>query len=75
MNGRERLNSELERLADMLPEWRERLRHEAQFWPQFTALAEEILAIADPEDREYAQQRIDDMLATHGLRPDGSALQ
>lgn len=49
----------------MLPPWREKLRHEAQFWPQFDALAQEIMARADPQDREYAQTRIDAMLAKH----------
>ena len=60
-----RLEAELENLERMLPHWREKLRHEAQFWPQFDALAQEILARADPMDREYAQQRIDAMLAAH----------
>ncbi|MGJ7903184.1 hypothetical protein [Lysobacter sp. 1R34A] len=62
------LDAELERLARMLPPWLESLRHPAQFWPQFTALANEILADADPADRNHAQRRIDAMLAEHGLR-------
>lgn len=75
MNPRQRLEADLERLSQMLPVWREKLRHEAQFWPQFTALADEILAAADPADLDYAQQRIADMLATHGLGSDGQPLQ
>ena len=67
MNGRMRLEAELDNLERMLPPWREKLRHEAQFWPQFDALAQEIMARADPADREYAQQRIDAMLAMHAL--------
>lgn len=65
MNARVRLEAELENLERMLPLWREKLRHEAQFWPQFDVLAQEILARADQEDREYAQRRIEAMLAAH----------
>ncbi len=67
MNARARLDAELENLERMLPHWRGTLRHEAQFWPQFDVLAKEIMARADPEDREYARQRIDAMLDTHTL--------
>ena len=63
MITRGQLDAELDHLESMLPVWREKLRVEAQFWPQFNALAEEILARADPADREYARQRIDAMLA------------
>ncbi|HEX7802773.1 MAG TPA: hypothetical protein VF471_08460 [Pseudoxanthomonas sp.] len=62
---RDRLDAELENLERMLPVWRENLRHEAQFWPQFDALAQEILARADPQDRQYAQRRVDAMLTKH----------
>jgi len=65
MNARLRLEAELDNLERMLPPWREKLRHEAQFWPQFDVLAQEIMARADPADRYYAQQRIDAMLAAH----------
>ncbi|MET0755859.1 MAG: hypothetical protein ABWY31_07070 [Pseudoxanthomonas sp.] len=65
MNARAQLEAELENLERMLPDWREKLRHEAQFWPQFDVLAKEILARAEPADREYAQGRIDRMLAMH----------
>ena len=65
MNARMRLEAELDNLERMLPPWREKLRHEAQFWPQFDVLAHEIMARADPEDRQYAQTRIDAMLAKH----------
>jgi hypothetical protein len=69
MDTRPQLEAELENLARMLPHWREKLRHEAQFWPQFDVLAKEILARADPADRGYAQQRLDAMLAEHDLKP------
>ena len=65
MNARTRLEAELENLERMLPVWRGSLRHEAQFQPQFDVLAQEIMARADPQDREYAQQRIDAMLTKH----------
>ena len=64
-SARDRLDADLENLERMLPVWRETLRHEAQFWPQFDVLSQEILARADPMDREYAQKRIDEMLAVH----------
>ncbi|NDK39734.1 hypothetical protein DT603_12865 [Pseudoxanthomonas gei] len=65
MSDRVRLEAELENLERMLPLWRARLRHEAQFRPQFDVLANEILERADPEDRELAQERIAAMLAAH----------
>lgn len=64
-SARDRLDADLENLERMLPVWREKLRHEAQFWPQFDVLAQEILARADPQDRQYAQLRIDTMLTKH----------
>ncbi|MDR6842016.1 hypothetical protein [Pseudoxanthomonas sacheonensis] len=51
-SARDRLDADLENLERMLPVWREKLRHEAQFWPQFDILAQEILARADPQDRQ-----------------------
>ncbi|MEO8366104.1 MAG: hypothetical protein ABI538_07845 [Pseudoxanthomonas sp.] len=69
MDERLRLEAELENLQRMLSPWRQQLRHEAQFWPQFDALASEILARAEPADRDYAQQRLDEMLAEQGLNP------
>ena len=63
--ARERLEAELENLERMLPPWRASLRHEAQFRPQFDALANEIVARADPADREHAQARIAAMLAAY----------
>ena len=70
MIGRAWLEAELENLERMLGPWREKLRHEAQFRPQFDVLAQEIIARADPDDREYAQARIDAMLAAHAVPDD-----
>ena len=69
--ARDQLEADLEHLERMLPLWREKLRHEAQFWPQFDVLAQEILARAGPQDRQYVQQRIDTMLAKHVPPPIG----
>lgn len=68
MIGRQQLDAELDRLADMLPPWCEHLRHPAQFWPQFDALAQEILGHAQPDDRPHALRRLDAMLEKNGLR-------
>ncbi len=65
MNARLRLEAELENLARMLPDWRAKMRCEEQFWPQFETLSAEIIARAEPEDRQYAQQRIQAMVAEH----------
>lgn len=71
MSTREQLDTELDALAGMIPVWREKLRHQAQFWPQFRALSDEIMAHADPTDLQYAQRRIAEMLADNGLGADG----
>lgn len=62
MIGRAQLDAELDHLEGMLPVWRSRLRHEAQFWPQFRALAEAIIANADIADTAHARSRIAAML-------------
>ena len=68
MDTRLQLEAELENLERMPPHWRRTLRHEAQSWPQFDVLAKELLVRADPADHDYAQQRLDAMLAQHGLK-------
>ncbi|WP_394696241.1 hypothetical protein [Pseudoxanthomonas japonensis] len=65
MKPRAQLDAELDRLAAMMPPWLQHLRHEAQFWPQFNALAKEILDQAADEDMQYVQGRLDFMLKTH----------
>jgi hypothetical protein len=37
-------------------------RHDAQFWPQFNALAQQILQHAEADDRPHVLQRLDAML-------------
>ncbi|WP_093294220.1 hypothetical protein [Pseudoxanthomonas sp. CF385] len=65
MKSRVQLDTELDRLAAMMPSWLQHLRHEAQFWPQFNALAKEILHQAADEDIQYVQGRLDAMLIVH----------
>jgi len=65
MKSRVQLDTELDRLAAMMPSWLQHLRHEAQFWPQFNALAKEILDQAADEDIQYVQGRLDAMLIVH----------
>nr|WP_298120467.1 hypothetical protein [uncultured Pseudoxanthomonas sp.] len=71
MKSRAQLDADLARLADMLPPWLQHLRHEAQFWPQFEALAQDILRDAAHHDRDHVQQRLDAMLAAHGKAAPG----
>ena len=61
------LDRELDRLAGMLSPWLARLRHPAQFWPQFDALADRIRDGASMADRAHVAQRLDAMLAAHGM--------
>lgn len=65
MKPRMQLDAELDRLAVMLPPWLQHIRHEAQFWPQFNALAKEILDQAGDEDIEHVEGRLDFILKTH----------
>lgn len=70
MNRRAQLDADLRHLARMLPPWCEHLRDPAQFWPQFTCLASEILARADPCDQAYARRVLDALLTRNGMRVD-----
>lgn len=72
MKTRRQLDAELDRLARMLPPWLERLRHPAQFWPQFDALAQEILADAGAGDRIHVLQRLRAMPVDNGVEPEPS---
>lgn len=65
LSARVLLDARLDCLAGMLSPWLEKLRHPAQFWPQFDALAQQILDRADDGDRAHVLQRLDAMLAAH----------
>lgn len=69
MKPRPALERELDRLERMLSDWRCRLRHEAQFWPQFRVLADRVTDGLDRVDRRYAEQRIANMLTSNGCDP------
>lgn len=70
MSDRAKVDTDLDRLEAMLPHWRESLRHEMQFWPQFKVLSGRILEGLDEADSRYVRERLDRMLAKHGLRHD-----
>lgn len=59
------LDRELDRLSAMLAPWLAHLRHPAQFWPQFDALARRIRRRARAEDRSHVDARLLRMLAGH----------
>lgn len=61
------LDARLDRLARMLPHWLENARHRVQFWPQFHALAMDILTQADDGDRVHVLHRLDAMLLANGV--------
>ncbi|MNN65459.1 hypothetical protein D3C81_1809650 [compost metagenome] len=69
MKARRELDAELDHLGAELQHWVCRSRHEAQFWPQFTALAEDILDEAQSWDRLHVLYRLDVMLVRHGKNP------
>ncbi|WP_232526243.1 hypothetical protein [Lysobacter capsici] len=69
MSRRLQLDIELDRLEQMLPHWRETMRHEAQFWPQFRALLEPIVEGLDRDDRQYVEERVARMLTLNGCDP------
>lgn len=69
MKPRNELDAELDHLGAALHHWLCRIRHEAQFWPQFTVLAGEILDEAESWDRLHVLYRLDTMLEIHGKDP------
>lgn len=75
MSLRHEIQAQLDALAEMLDPWVARVRHPAQFWPQFEALAAEILDQCAHTERDEVRARIDVMLKDHGLkRPPGYEL-
>lgn len=53
-------------LVDALPEWTSRVRHPAQFWPQFHALVHEMEAECDPRELAELRSRVKDLVDTLG---------
>ena len=66
--SRAQLDAELDHLETMLPMWREKLRDEAQFQPQFDVLSARIFSRAAVDDQGHARRRIETMLALHTQR-------
>ncbi len=72
MSLRHEIQAQLDALAEMLDHWVTRVRHPAQFWPQFEVLAAEILDQCARTERDEVRACIDAMLKDHGLkRPSG----
>jgi hypothetical protein len=67
MNTHAQTQAALAHMAAMLPEWTAHLLHPAEFWPQFSALAQELLDAADPGDRAQARQALAAMLAEYAI--------
>lgn len=69
MSLRPELQVQLYALAEKLDHWVARVRHPAQFWPQFETLATEILEQCGEAERDRVQACIQTLLNGHGLAP------
>ena len=69
MSLRPELQVQLDALAEKLDHWVARVRHPAQFWPQFETLASEILEQCGEAERDRVQACIQTLLNGHGLTP------
>lgn len=67
MSLRPEMQVQLDALAEMLHHWVARVRHPAQFWPQFEVLAAEILDQCGHTEKEQVRALIQTMLRGHGL--------
>lgn len=67
MNVRPDIQVQLDALGEMLDHWVARVRHPAQFWPQFEQLTGEILDQCANAERDHARACIQAMLKGHGL--------
>lgn len=63
------LVTQLEALELALPDILARCTDEADFWPEFAGIADEIVEAALPEDHDYVAGRIDSMLKNAGMIP------
>ncbi|MBS0457264.1 MAG: hypothetical protein JSS44_08055 [Proteobacteria bacterium] len=69
--SRSELDSILDELEQELPALLKDTEDQEDFLMAFTALSDAIEDSVDPEDLPYVRQRIDAMLAKHGVRPGG----
>jgi len=67
MSVRPDIQVQLDALADKLDHWVARVRHPAQFWPQFEQLTGEILDQCANAERDHARASIQAMLEHHAL--------
>ena len=67
MNVRAEIQVQLDALGDTLDHWVARVRHPAQFWPQFEQLSGEILDQCENAERRHARACIQAMLERHAL--------
>ena len=67
MNTHAQTQAALAHMAAMLPQWTAHLLHPAEFWPQFSALAQELLDAAAPGDRGQVRQALAAMLAEYAI--------
>jgi hypothetical protein len=67
MSVRPDIQVQLDALADKLDHWVARVRHPAQFWPQFEQLTGEILDQCANAERDDARASIQAMLEHHAL--------
>lgn len=68
MSLRHEIQAQLDALAEVLDHWVARVRHPAQFWPQFEVLAAEILDQCARTERDEVRAGIEAILRDHGLR-------
>ena len=62
MNVRPDIQVQLDALEEKLVHWVARVRHPAQFWPQFEVLAGEIVDQCERSEREQVRASIQSML-------------
>ncbi len=67
MSLRPEVQVQLDALAEMLHHWVPRVRHPAQFWPQFEVLAEEVLEQCAHTEKEQVRALMQTMLSGHGM--------
>jgi hypothetical protein len=67
MNMRAEIQVQLDALGEMLDHWVARVRHPAQFWPQFEMMAGEIMDQCADTERVQARACIQAMLERHAL--------
>lgn len=49
-------------LVDVIPVWKSRVRHPAQFWPQFHALVREMEMECDPQEAVELDARVKELV-------------